>query len=626
MIMKTILTFFITVSLIFTLQAENKPKLERGKTYIDVPAKGEGLSVSNLFQSGMVLQRNKPLSIWGWADAGEKVSVTLSGKEQSVTAGEDRSWKVTFEPLEANSEGQKVLIKGKDKTLTLEDILIGDIWVLGGQSNMEFEIAKLVDGQLEIVSANFPKIRHITIPQLDGPELKKDFPRHYKWSSWSNRHFKQGYWETCTPETVRLLSGMGYVFARRIHMATQVPIGVVDVSRGGTTVETWAPLSELEKIDAEETQELLGNWKEKVEAFDPQKDLEERIKRHKGWVAKMKKAGKTANRPEPAELLKGPIVDQNKPGNCYASIISPLSGFAVKGAIFHQGFNNCFWGDKGPKMYYQVFGSMITSWRKAFGDEQLPFGIISLCTAGDPQDLDDYVQRMQDVGAAIREAQYKTFLDFKKAGDKTIGFASSFDQRRSWYHPQIKIPVGERIAKWALATQYGHRLTWEPATYTEVVAEEGKLLVKMNGIAMPHNDGPIHGFAIAGEDKKFQPANAEFLTTGKDNRGRAKQDRKVIILSHPMVPKPVHFRHAWSRNPMTNMKTNGIPLATQRSDNWTQADLYEAYIGKKTKVTGELDRGERRALSQAMKMADIERRVIEAKAFIAEQEEKDDKK
>ena len=619
--MKYICTVIIVLTVIFSVQALERPNLERGKSFIDTPVMGEGLCLSNLFQSGMVLQRDKPVSLWGWGTPGEQIKVSFAGKKQSAIAGEDRSWKVTFEAMDANAEGQNLIITGKDKTITLEDVLLGDIWVLGGQSNMEFEIGKLVDGQLEIVSANFPKIRHITIPQQDGPELKKGFPRYYKWSSWSSRHFKQGYWETCSPETVRLLSGIGYVFARRIYMATQVPIGIVDVSRGGTTVETWTPMAELEKIEGAETKELLAQWQTKIEEFNPQQDLEERIKRHHSWVEKMKKSGKEPKRPVPSDLQKGPIMDQNKPGNCFASSIAPLTGFAVKGAIFHQGFNNCFSGDKGAKMYYQVFGTMIKSWRACFGDQTLPFGIISLCTAGVPQGSDDYVQKMMDIGAVIREAQYKTYLELKNAGDKTIGFASSFDQRRSWYHPQIKIPVGERMAKWALATQYGKRLSWEPATYSEVTAQDGKLLVKMNTIATPHNDGQIHGFAIAGDDKKFQPAKAEFLFKGKDKRGRVQSDKKVIVLSHPMVPKPIHFRHAWSRNPMTNMKTNGIPFATQRSDDWTLIDLYEAYMGKPVKLANELDRGERRELQNAMKAADLERRLFEAKALISSQEE-----
>ena len=608
--------FLLALSL-STSQAVEKSQLVRGESFIDVPSKGKQLCLHNIFQSGMVLQRDKAFGVWGWGQSGEKLKVTFGGQELETTVQEDGSWRVEMPPLPVNDKGQSLLVQGKSNKLSLEDILIGDVWVLGGQSNMEFDLAKLVDGKLEIASANFQKIRHITIPQLDGPKHKDGFPRHYKWSSWSSRHFKQGYWETCSPETVPLLSGMGYVFARRLQMATQIPIGVIDLSRGGTTVETWTPLEELEKIEGAETKALLKDWEKKISEFDPVKDLEGRVKHHHGWVAKMKKQGKTPNRPVPADLRPGPAMDQNRPGNCFASMISPLKGLQVKGAIFHQGYNNCFSGSDGAKMYYQVFGEMIKAWRGALGDSKLPFGIISLCTAGDPQDHFNYVGKMQDIGVQIREAQYQTFLDLKKAGDANIGFASSFDQRRSWYHPQIKIPVGERISKWALSTQYGHKFTWEPPALEKFETGEGQLIVSLNAQTGPHEDGPIYGFAIAGEDKKYQMATAKFFEKGKDSRNRPQYDKKRIVLTSPLVPNPVHFRHAWGRNPMTNLKNGGIPIPTLRSDTWSAEELYEAYLGEKAK-SKMLDRGERRALAKAMRQADMKRRLKEAEMLLEE--------
>ena len=618
------LTFVLMV--ITPALGEEKPNLVRGEDFIIKPAIGEELCVHNIFQSGMVLQRSKPVPIWGWAAPGESVTVTFGGQTQTAKAAEDRSWKVTLTAMEANAKPQVLTVKGANKTLTLENILVGDLWVLGGQSNMAFPIKNLVNGQLEIVSANFPEIRHIKIPQLIGPELKKSFPIFYQWSNWSGRHNKQGNWQVCTPETVTDLSGMGYVFARRIHMATKVPIGVINTSRGGTTVETWTPLAELRKIDAPETKAWLAEVDEKVAEFDPQKDLAMRVEKNRKWVADQDKAKRKvpdSRRKAPTDLRKGPIGSSGSPGNCYAGVIAPLTGLPVKGAIFHQGYNNCFQGTRGSKIYYQVFATMIKAWREAFNDPAMPFGIISLCTAGEPQDQTNYLRCMLDIGAEIREAQYKTYLDLKKAGDEQIGFASSFDQRRKSYHPQIKIPVGERIAKWALATQYEMKLNWEPPHVTEMKVEDGRIVLKMNTNVGPHNDGPIHGFAIAGEDRKFQMAKAEYLVVGKDNRGRPRTDRKAIVLTSPMVPKPVHYRHAWSRNPMTNLRADTIPFATQRSDSWTQEDLYEAYMGQKPKAAV-IDRGEKGQLSRALEAADLERRLFEARALL--EEHKQDKK
>jgi sialate O-acetylesterase len=205
---------------------------------VEVPAIREGLCVSNVFQSHMVLQRDRPLKIWGWAAAGEEVTVSFAGQQASAKAGADRSWRVSLQAMPVNRTPQTMMISGKSDKLTLEDILIGDVWVLGGQSNMEFPIERVDDGELEIVSANFPQIRLLTMPQGKGFDSVASFERLHEWSDFFNTHFRKGDWEECSPKTVREFSAIGYVFGRRLHMATQVPIGLIDASIGGTTVET----------------------------------------------------------------------------------------------------------------------------------------------------------------------------------------------------------------------------------------------------------------------------------------------------------------------------------------------------------------------------------------------------
>jgi len=253
---------------------------------------------------------------------------------------------------------------------------------------------------------------------------------------------------------------------------------------------------------------------------------------------------------------------------------------------------------------------MIASWRAAINDSHLPFGIISLCTA-DSQSADDVLEKMFDAGAYIREAQYKTTLDLRKAGDKHIGFASSYDQRRSWYHPGLKVPVGERIATWALKTQYDLDVRWEPPTLKEMTVEEGRLVLAfdLKGPLGTHPEGPIVGFAIACEDGRFQAAQAEFLVTGTDDRGKPRRDTRSLVLSSPLVEKPVHFRYAWARNPHANLVSawDKLPFATQRSDSWTQSDLYTAYTKKKpSNPTDKLEGREASELKDALKAADAE--------------------
>ncbi len=597
-------------------------KLEAGKDRIDAPAVGDGLCLHNLFQSGMVLQRDKPIRIWGWAEPGEKVTVAFGDHTQAATTAADRMWKAELPAMQANSEPQRMVVQGEAKKIELENIVIGDIWLLGGQSNMEFEIVKVDGGQLEVVSANFPNIRLLSVPQQNGPDHRKSFPMMYQWSDWFSRHYRQGYWDVCTPETVREMSAIGYVFARRIHMATQVPIGIIDASRGGTTLETWTPTEVMKAIDTPEVQSKLTEWDAKVAEFDPQKDLEDRIKRFKEQQVRLKAQGRElpVNAVPPSEPLPGPAMDMNRPGNCYASMIAPIAGFQIKGAIWHQGYNNAL-EPNGHALYRQVFPKMIGAWRAAFDDPQMPFGIISQETEGDPQDRDDYLEKMVNEGIYIREVHYQTFLDFLKAGDKNIGYADSYDQRRAWYHPQIKIPVGERIARWALATQYGmsKQVRWLPPMLKELRVEEGKIILHLDSAVGPYHDGPIEGFVIAGADGRFQPAKAEWLTTGSDKTNRPQQDRNAIVLSSPLVPNPKYFRHAWGRNPLANLKSQDhtdLPLPTLRNDPWTIAEMYEKYTGKKPATAVKLDGRELGELTRALRADDLKRRITEAQELL----------
>lgn len=598
--------------------AQNTPQKMPREDVVDVPAIGEDLCVSNVFQSNMVLQRDKPISIWGWADAGEKIVVSIGDNEQTTTAADDRTWKVTLPEMSVNSKPQSMTIKGDEKTLTLNNILIGDVWVLGGQSNMEFPLDRIENGQLEIVSANFPNIRVLTVPAMNGPDKKPGFARLHEWSDWFGRHYRKGDWDECSPEIARELSAIGYVFARRIHMASQVPIGVIDASRGGTTVETWTPNEELRNIDSPQLKNLLQEWDQKVADWDAQADLDRRKTSYHQKVERFRKEGRemSPNETEPTDLRPGPAMDQNRPGNCYASMIAPLEGLQIKGAIFHQGYNNCFNGTQGTIMYRHVFPQMIASWRAAFNDPDMPFGILSLCTEGPVQTLDNYCEMMANPGPFIREAQYQTFLDLYKAGDKHIGFVSTYDLRRRWYHPQLKIPAGERIARWALATEYGfdRSIRWKPPIVIGMDVKDDHIELQLDEPAgAVDNGGPILGFAVAGEDRKFHPATAKHLVTGKNDRGQSQTNKKVLQLSSPMVPSPQHYRYAWGRSPLGNLqaeRNTDIPFATQRSDDWP---LENVPLGvHDEELTQKLDRQQKRKLTEALRQQDTKRKLFES--------------
>ncbi|MGJ8695895.1 MAG: hypothetical protein ACSHYF_06215 [Verrucomicrobiaceae bacterium] len=597
------------------LGAQKMPK----EDVVEVPAVGEGLSVHNLFQSKMVIQRDKPVALWGWAEAGVEVKVTMKGRSEMVKAGGDRLWRVTFPAMPASGEAMSILVESGGEKVTLENVLVGDVWILGGQSNMEFPLSKVENGNLEIVSANYPEIRILTVPVKAGPEVARSFARLHEWSSWFGQHFRKGDWDVCTPEIARELSAIGYVFARRVHMASQVPIGVIDISRGGTTVETWTPEEVLRGMEDETVKGLLEEWDTKVSEWDAQADLENRIERHHQWVERMTKEGKrTDGRELPTDLRPGPLYDANRPGNCFAGMVGPIKGLAVKGAIFHQGYNNCFKGTEGAVMYRAIFPKMIEAWRGAFNDAEMPFGILSLCTDGTKQTLENYSELMGNAGPLIREAQYQTYLDLVESGDENVGFTSTYDLRRRWYHPQLKVPAGERIARWALVSEYGmeKELRWKPPVLREMKRTKGGLVLEMSEEVSGVDDGGvIEGFAIAGEDRKFHPARADHLEIQKNGQGKPQKERKMILLSSAMVPDPVHFRYAWGRNPMGNLQAHhntDIPFATQRSDDWPMEEvLVEAGDG-----TLKIERFEGRKLQAMLRREDEARRVREAEMMI----------
>ena len=595
---------------------------------VDVPAKGEGLWLSNLFQSNMVLQRDQPIDIWGWADPDTRVKVELDGISNSSIADADGGWRVTLPSRPASSTPIDIKISTPDQTINLTNVLMGDVWILGGQSNMEFPLDRIENGQLEIVSANYSEIRVLTIPAANGPTPRSGFSRLHEWSGWFNRHYRKGDWDICSPEIARELSAIGYVFARRLHMASKIPIGVIDASRGGTTLETWTPIDVLESLDTTEVKSLLKDWNKRVADWNAAEDLEQRVNAFNNKIQKLKREGKPipANQVAPTDLRPGPAMDQNRPGNCFASMINPLKGLHVKGAIFHQGYNNCFSGTQGAVMYRQIFPRMIQSWRQAFNDPDMPFGIISLCTEGPAQTLSNYCEMMANAGPHIREAQYQTFLELYRSGDQNIGYASTYDLRRRWYHPQLKIPAGERIARWALATQYEMRqsIRWKPPMLKSMLVEDGQLQLEFDEAVGGVDDGsPITGFAIAGEDRKFHPADTNHLKIQQKGTDRQLTKRNFLVLKSDMVPKPVHYRYAWARSPMGNVqadRNSDIPLATQRSDPWTMEGTPLGVFADGVPV--KLERRQRRELQQTLQVQDRDRMRYHAKVLLESPTEK----
>jgi sialate O-acetylesterase len=297
-------------------------------------------------------------------------------------------------------------------------------------------------------------------------------------------------------------------------------------------VEAWLTPETLAAMP--ENGPLLKQWNEKVAAWDP--------------------AGKSAS----------PAFDRNFPGSSYTGMVAVIAGLTVKGIIFHHGYNNAL-EDSRPKLYELNFKTLISDWRTTFNDKNLPFGIIEFSAGGEPQTFENYELRMIDPAPSIREAQFRAFTDLPN-----IGYVCSADQQVSWYHPQKKVEAAERMARWALSTQYGFDLGWEPVVCTGIERLSDRIIVTFSQAVKSSDDRPIEGFSIAGSDRHFYPATAVYMKTTDEN-GKPVDDRKRIEVRHSLVTSPLEVRYAWARNPLGNLVNDNnriIPVPLFRSDNW----------------------------------------------------------
>ena len=559
------------------------------------------LRLPHIFGDSMVLQREKPVAVWGWADAGKQVTVEFAGQRKDCLAGQDGRWRTTLDPLPACAQAAELVIRSTGSSVVFENVLVGDVWLLGGQSNMEQALRNIRDGDVEVLSADRPAIRLITVPLRADPTPQDDFPRIDEYNSWSNVTERKGDWQVCTPETVQLFSAVGYVFGNRIHQVTKVPVGLIDTSWGGTTVEAWISRPTLTKIP--EAQSLLDDWDARIAVYDPDASLAELVARWESRVEKLKADGRDPE-PKPTEPKPSPAVNRNNPGAAYNAIIAPMAGLSVKGVLFYQGINNAVGGAR-PSVYRKTFSALIPEWRRTFQDEQLPFGIIQMVSYGFPPYMTELETRMVSAAPYIREAQLQAHLDH----DNT-GFVCAYDLGHIQMHSPYKAPLGERIARWALATQYDQQLTYETPLYESMEIDGDRIVVQMNGPIHPSSGGraKILGFAIAGEDRHFYPAEA--YMEGSDR----------VSVHSEFVKQPVAVRYAWGTRPYGTFVGggwSGQPVAPFRTDDWEWRDTpYD----RSSPEYREFDAWMREQREQAQQWL-IQRKVEEAEKTLAELED-----
>ena len=494
------------------------------------------LKLPSIIGDNMVLQQKQENPIWGWDTPGTEVTVTFGSQTKKAKADDKGKWSVKLDALPANAAPVTMSFKGTTSA-EAKNVLVGEVWLCSGQSNMGFNVNSNWGADLEILASKNDQIRMISVPNVGTQELQDNFV---------------GKWDVAGPDTVGNFSAVGYFFGRQLQQTLQVPVGLIDNAWGGSAAEAWV---KRDVIDADPRfKSVMDNWK-KIEAeYDHEKALATYAEQKKKWEEKRDAAVKAGEDPPaapraPQNQLKG----QGRPGNLYAGCLYPIIGYGIKGAIWYQGESNA----GRAYQYNDLMTLMITEWRKDWKQGDFPFYFVQLA---------DYMAEKPEPGdsawAELRESQTQTMNTLKNTGQAVIidlGEANDI-------HPKRKIEVAGRLARWALVKDYGiSGIPHRSPEYKAVEIKDNKAVVTIDHIGggaglrtVDVND--LKGFAICGEDKKWVWADAKFVAGTPKNR---------IEVSSPNVAKPVAVRYAWADNPVCNIVSQeGLPLTPFRTDDF----------------------------------------------------------
>jgi len=526
-------------------------------------AESGALRVHNIFGSNMVIQRDKPITIWGWAETGRKVSVQLGeAKAEATAGGEAGRWEVTFPARQADAAGQRLTVTSGDKTIEMENILIGDVWVMNGQSNMAFGLAKTYEADMEIATADLPLLRRVGIAPNESETLQANIPAD-----------RIEGWTVSTPKTAGGFSAIGYTFASRLQRALQIPIGIIDNARGGASIESLVP---RQKFKDHPLAARYLDWVDKRRAeFDWDAAVKALVGKWEKDVADQRKKGVPEDK-LPPKPTRNDLRSWNVPGRspsdaaaCYNGMFGAFKGLNIKGVLFHQGYNNAMTTVCRPKRYRVLMKLMVEGWREDFKDPNLPVGVIEFCAGGVTQSGENFEHWTVSTASFIREAQRLGLADLKDP--EHTEFIPGYDQQIPGLHPLKKLVHATRAAHWALNEVYKLPVVWETAELVSAGRDGDQMVLTFDKPVAPDDSGPIEGFAIAGEDGKYYKAYAESLVTKDQGIWGNKYDRTKLFVWSPLVKKPVAVRYAWATSPMGNLKVNGKPwqpLHSFRTDQW----------------------------------------------------------
>ena len=496
------------------------------------------VTLPRVIGSNMVLQRDIQVPIWGWASAGEEVTIVLSAEAEAaepvatttVVADAEGNWQITLPPIAAG--GPYILrVKGSN-TLELTNVLFGEVWVCSGQSNMQWSVSASKDSKAEIAAAVYPNIRLFYVPRVAAGLLQQDVAAD---------------WHETTPETVANFSAVAYYFGRKLHKNLEVPIGLINTSWGGTRIEPWTPPAGFASVPA-----LEAISKEIQEAHATYRaQLPERMKEVEAWIAESRKALETGAQLTRMPENRHPLRHHTRPTGIYNSMVHPLVPYAIRGAIWYQGESNL----RDGKRYHKKMKALINGWREVWGQGNFSFYFVQLAPF-------NYTKRFNNRGQnaghfflpRIWEAQTATLALPNTGMAVTTDIGNLTD-----IHPRNKQEVGRRLALWALAKDYSRDDVTHSGPLYKSMAVEGNTIrltfEHIGGGLTARDEKPLTWFEIAGEDKQFVEAQA--IIDGDT----------VIVFSE--IQNPVAVRFGWHESAEPNfVNKEGLPASPFRTHPW----------------------------------------------------------
>ncbi|MBL8819244.1 MAG: sialate O-acetylesterase [Planctomyces sp.] len=491
-----------------------------------------GLELPAMFSESMVLQREQPVKIWGWADAQSTVVVEMNGQTSKTQVGDDGRWSVTLSPMMAGGPYELKVTSGVE-SIAIRDVLIGEVWLCSGQSNMAMTVTGVENSAEEIGTAELPQIRMFFVksPHATEPQLRCE-----------------GSWSVCTPSSVPTFSATAFFFGRRLHQELNVPIGLINSSVGGTSIESWTSLEGQKNVH--ELQPRLEAWQQEDAAYSPDAAKREYERQVIAWEQHRIEAEGRGEKPRRRpQVAVQPHNNRNYPSNLFNGKIAPLAGYTLRGVIWYQGENAAYRGFS--HLYQHQLRTLIRDWRTHWADDSLPFAWVQLpefrAPQQEPSETTGWVQ--------VQEGMKKCLTIPHTGMAVTIGLGAADD-----IHPRNKQEVGYRLAQWALSDVYGKTLVAMGPVYQSCERNGNQMVLTFDfaGEGLQSSTPELEGFAIAGPDRVFHWA-------------KARLDGSKVTVWHDDVPDPQSVRYAWASNPKHSLRNSaGLPASPFRTDDWEE--------------------------------------------------------